>query len=111
RLLLERLGAEHIGFEPAIFGAYDMSLVAGRQPLERFTEAQVAANLKLRPSGRLVLAMLDLDRDFQAALTHSRQVEASLARQLESGAILERACDESEADRAARLKNILKLEE
>ncbi len=110
-LLLERLGAEHIGFEPAIFGAYDMSLVAARQPLSRFTEEEVAANLKLRPSGRLVLAMLDLDRDWQTALTHSREVEASLARQLQSGAILERAYAESEADRAARLKSILKLEE
>ncbi len=111
RLLLERLGAEHIAFEPAIFGAYDMSLVAGRRPLSRFTEEEVAANLELRPAGRLALAMLDLDRDLQAALAHSREVEASLARQLESGATLERAYAASEADRAARLKSILKLEE
>jgi glycosyltransferase involved in cell wall biosynthesis/SAM-dependent methyltransferase len=111
RLLLERVGAGHIGFEPAIFGAYDMSLVAARQPLRRFPEEEIAANLKLRPSGRLVLAMLDRDRDWQSTLSHSREVEASLARQLESGAILERAYAESEADRAARLKSILKLEE
>ncbi|MGA2117566.1 MAG: glycosyltransferase [Bryobacteraceae bacterium] len=111
RLLLERSGAEHISFEPAIFGAYDMSLVAGRQPLSRFAEEEIEANLKLRPSGRLVLAMLDLDRHCQVALTRSREVEASLARQLQNGAILERAYAESEADRAARLQNILKLEE
>jgi glycosyltransferase involved in cell wall biosynthesis/2-polyprenyl-3-methyl-5-hydroxy-6-metoxy-1,4-benzoquinol methylase len=111
RLLLERSGADHIGFEPAIFGAYDMSLVAGRQPLSRFTEEEIEVNLKLRPSGRLILAMLDLDRHCQAALTRSREMEASLARQLQNGAILERAYAESEADRADRLQNILKLEE
>jgi glycosyltransferase involved in cell wall biosynthesis/2-polyprenyl-3-methyl-5-hydroxy-6-metoxy-1,4-benzoquinol methylase len=111
RLLLERLGAAHIDFVPAIFSAYDMSVVAARKPLARFTEEEVAADLKLRPAGRLVLAMLDLDRDFREALTHSREIESSLARQLENGALLERAYAESEADRADRLKNNLKLEE
>ncbi len=39
RLLLQRLGAEHVVFEPAIFSAYDMSLVVSRTVPRRCRKA------------------------------------------------------------------------
>ena len=90
RLLLRRLGAEHVVFEPAIFSAYDMSLVAGRTVPPPLLESAAVASLQSAPAGRLVLALRDLDDRFQE---------------------LSKQHAESEADRAARLRNLQAMEE
>jgi 2-polyprenyl-3-methyl-5-hydroxy-6-metoxy-1,4-benzoquinol methylase/predicted nucleic acid-binding Zn-ribbon protein len=55
-----RLGADHIQFEPAIFAHYDMFFAVSRMPLQGNTPAQIEGALEASPSGRLVLAMLDM---------------------------------------------------
>jgi 2-polyprenyl-3-methyl-5-hydroxy-6-metoxy-1,4-benzoquinol methylase len=83
--LFQQLGAEHIQFEPAIFGHYDMFFAVCREPLQANTSEQVESALLAEPNGRLALAMLDL-----------REHELDLTRKLQ----------ESEADRAARWSQI-----
>jgi glycosyltransferase involved in cell wall biosynthesis/2-polyprenyl-3-methyl-5-hydroxy-6-metoxy-1,4-benzoquinol methylase len=90
QVLLRRLGAEHVVFEPAIFSGYDMSLVAGRAVPLALPESATVASLQSPPAGRLVLALLDLDDRFRE---------------------LSRRHVESEADRAARLRNLQAMEE
>jgi glycosyltransferase involved in cell wall biosynthesis/2-polyprenyl-3-methyl-5-hydroxy-6-metoxy-1,4-benzoquinol methylase len=90
RLLLRRLGAEHVVFEPAIFSGYDMSLIAGRTVPPALPESVAVASLQSAPAGRLVLALRDLDDRFQE---------------------LSKQHAESEADRAARLRNLQAMEE
>jgi SAM-dependent methyltransferase len=85
RELFARLGAKHVAFEPAIFDDYDMFTVVSRASLPITETTEIEEALCARPSGRLVLALLD-------------------------GAVeLDRLKDrfaESEADRAARLAAI-----
>ncbi len=89
RELFQRLGAEYIGFEPAIFSQYDMFLVVSRQPLVTHAPEEIAEALTSTPNGRLVLALLDKDDQLrELAKRHA----------------------ESEADRAARLEALLALE-
>jgi SAM-dependent methyltransferase len=58
--LFRDLGWEHVHFEKAIFSHYDMFAVVTKQPLRLIpTEERVAA-LQALPSGRLMLALLDL---------------------------------------------------
>jgi SAM-dependent methyltransferase len=60
RKLFHELGWDFIQFEPAIFSMYDMFAVVSRQPLRSIPiEDQVAA-LQSIPSGRMMLALLDL---------------------------------------------------
>ena len=89
KMLLRVLGVEHVNFEPAIFSLYDMALVAGRVPPSELPESEVTACLEASPSGRLVLALRDLNQRFED---------------------LTSCHTESEADRAVRLENIFKLE-
>lgn len=84
----QRLGAEHINFEPAIFSHYDMFFVVGRESIAVNKPAQVESSLLSTPNGRLALALLDL-----------RERELHLADALAT----------SEADRFARLEQINSL--
>ncbi|PPD51119.1 MAG: hypothetical protein CTY13_00130 [Methylobacter sp.] len=86
--LFQQLGAEYIQFEPAIFDHYDMFFAVSRVPLQTNTPVQVESALLAKPDGRLTLALLDL-----------RERELDLTCKLQ----------ESEADRAARWKQIQTL--
>lgn len=88
--LFQQLGAEHIKFEPAIFGHYDMFCVVSRVPLKANTHEQIDSTLLSSPNGRLALALLDL-----------RARELDLAEKF----------SESEIDRAARFVQIQTLTE
>jgi 2-polyprenyl-3-methyl-5-hydroxy-6-metoxy-1,4-benzoquinol methylase len=74
RELLRRLGTGHIEFIPAMFPYYDMSLVAGREPLRQFDLQQQSAALSQSLSGRFIQAMLDLDERRLNLLTKYRQM-------------------------------------
>lgn len=87
-LFFSRLGVEHVRFEPAIFSHYDMFFVASREPLQVNGPAEIETVLLASPNSRFCLAMLELR-----------------ARELDLVARLQ----ESEADRAARLEQILTL--
>jgi 2-polyprenyl-3-methyl-5-hydroxy-6-metoxy-1,4-benzoquinol methylase len=100
--LFQRLGAEHIQFEPAIFGHYDMFLVVSRAPLHTNTPEQTDSALLATPNGRLALAMLDLrerELDLTQKLQESESDRAARWTQIES---LTKMVRESEADRLAR---------
>jgi SAM-dependent methyltransferase len=90
---------------------YDAFVVAGKTSVPPPDEVRMADFLAASPSGRLVGALLDLERrlsDTSAALAAS---EADRAARLESMISLEGLLKESEADRAARLEVIRNLEE
>jgi glycosyltransferase involved in cell wall biosynthesis/2-polyprenyl-3-methyl-5-hydroxy-6-metoxy-1,4-benzoquinol methylase len=110
RLLLNKAGCEHVCFEPAIFSFYDMSLVAGRNVLTTFPEEESLAQLLSRPSARLPVALLDFDQKFQAQGRRYAELEAAYALQSEGLEGLKRIHAESEADRTARLQNMIALE-
>lgn len=86
--LFHQLGAEHIQFEPAIFGHYDMFFAVSRTPFQTNTSKQVDSALLATPNGRFTLALLDL-----------RARELAMAEQL-------RIC---ETDRYARWEQIVTL--
>lgn len=58
--LFRGLGCSYIQFETAIFSQYDMFAVVSRQPLRVIPDEEQAAALQASPSGRLMLALLDL---------------------------------------------------
>lgn len=94
--LFRQLGAEHIQFEPAIFGHYDMFFAVSRTPLKTYASETAYAALETLPRARMALALLDI---------YSREAAAvgQLAADKEHLVALLGA---SEADRAARLKVI-----
>ena len=130
RLLVERLGIRHVSFEPAYFGAYDMFVMASRQPLVPEEFPAVTKALGVSPDGRLMQALLDLDaslsdlreryadaeRDRAARLVALHEHGARLmGAQGERNAIradlehIKKSLGASEADRAARLAVIQDL--
>lgn len=100
--LLEQLGAEHIQFEPAIFGHYDMFFAVSRMPLQVNTPEQVESTLLSEPKGRIALALLDLSQK----LHESESDRVARGEQIES---LTSLLNESESDRAARWTQIQTL--
>ena len=92
RELFRRVGANFVAFEPAIFAHYDMFLAVSREPVAPYTADAIATALSASPSGRLVLALLDLDDRYRDARSRTAALDAQLAA--------------SEADRAARLRVI-----
>ena len=58
--LFQQLGAEHIQFETAVFGHYDMSLLVSRVPLSTHAMEEIEAALTSTANGRMGLALLDL---------------------------------------------------
>jgi 2-polyprenyl-3-methyl-5-hydroxy-6-metoxy-1,4-benzoquinol methylase len=61
RELLRRLDILSVEFTPAIFGVYDMSLVASPGPVHRHDPEEQVAALCRTVNGRFIQAMLDLD--------------------------------------------------
>lgn len=59
-----KLGVENVSFEPAIFGAYDMFLLASRKEMTPISENEGTTALLDAPQGRVAQALLDLrDRE------------------------------------------------
>jgi 2-polyprenyl-3-methyl-5-hydroxy-6-metoxy-1,4-benzoquinol methylase len=109
RLLFERLGFPCISFEPAIF-EYDMFFAVCRTPLRVNTEKEIVEALSNSPSGRLMLAMLDLDFAKNEVVNKWQEAEADRAARLEIIHQLQSQLKVSEADRAARLEVIHQLQ-
>ncbi|HVM59984.1 MAG TPA: methyltransferase domain-containing protein [Verrucomicrobiae bacterium] len=80
---LVRSGLESQVFEPAIFGHYDMFVVASRQPLAVQTSDEIVKRLCAAPGGRLVLALLDLSEQLQELNTRHVQSEADRTARLD----------------------------
>ncbi|KDA52833.1 hypothetical protein EG19_10905, partial [Thermoanaerobaculum aquaticum] len=64
QLFFRYLGVGFIHFEPAMFPAYDMFVVASRQEPVVCSTRKITKALSSSPPGRLVLALLDLDNQF-----------------------------------------------
>lgn len=81
RELFHRLGADHLLFEPAMFGHYDMFLVVSQSPQAAHSTEAIEQALSARPGGRLLQAMLDLRQqvtEHQTALNRIPTLEAQL---------------------------------
>ena len=119
RDLFQRLGAEHIAFEPAIFAHYDMFVVVSRTPLAETNLEEPYHRLLGTANNRMVQALIDLDdarlrvgkqlqdahRDRAARLALIEQQGAKLGRipKLEADIeYLKRQLITAEGDRAAR---------
>ncbi len=96
RSFFQRLEAEQIAFEKAIFDHYDMFLAVSRVSQIRHPQEAVDEALSLTPGGRLILALLDLQRE--------RAARSEVIR------ILKDNLQEVEKDRAARLEVIQALD-
>jgi len=102
RELFHRLAAEHLAFEPAIFAHYDMFLVVSRAPLAAYLPDEIDRALEATPSGRMVQALLALDNQLREFSKRYAESEADRAARLEDMHRIERLLAESERDRAAR---------
>ncbi|HLX62168.1 MAG TPA: class I SAM-dependent methyltransferase [Planctomycetota bacterium] len=83
RELLKGAGFEHVQFEPAIFAAYDMFLVASAAPLNSLDVKAADAALASTASGRMTQALIDLDaraqKDYGELLAERDKLRADLA--------------------------------
>ena len=59
--LCRQVGLKHIEFIPAIFGFYDMSFVASREPIKPVALGDQESALARTNSGRMLQALLDCD--------------------------------------------------
>jgi 2-polyprenyl-3-methyl-5-hydroxy-6-metoxy-1,4-benzoquinol methylase len=107
RRLLGGLGFGFVNFEPPMFD-YDMYFVASRRPLVRPTAAERDASLQKSAAARLVLALLDADRQGKEFIRKLGVAEADRAarlevilRQGEEMGVLQSRLHASEAERAA----------
>jgi SAM-dependent methyltransferase len=94
--LFGQLGAEHIQFEPAIFGHYDMFFAVSKAPLHTYASEEAYAALEAIPRARMALALLDM---------YARET-SSVAQLIADKSHLSAQFQASEADRAARLEVI-----
>jgi 2-polyprenyl-3-methyl-5-hydroxy-6-metoxy-1,4-benzoquinol methylase len=78
--IFRRLDASHIEFIPAIFGFYDMSFVASRQPLVHIPIERRDAALAASVNSRFIQAMLDLDDRRLNLLKLYRELRAANSR-------------------------------
>jgi glycosyltransferase involved in cell wall biosynthesis/SAM-dependent methyltransferase len=112
RALFERVGLGHVAFEPAMFAHYDMLVVASRAPLTPRPEIEAVATLAgAHTTGtRLVLALLDLDRDHRAMAERLTRAENDAAARLQNTLSLGAMLAEADADRKARLEQVQTLD-
>ncbi|MCC6424071.1 MAG: methyltransferase domain-containing protein [Phycisphaerales bacterium] len=110
RELFHRLGAEHIAFEPPMFG-YDMFILVSRQPLKIHDAAQIEQALSNTSDGRLIMALLDGDDRLRALRNEHHQTEADRAKRLALIAQLNHQNQEIDADRSQRLSMIQTLQQ
>jgi DNA repair ATPase RecN len=87
----ERLSFNYLEFKPALF-AYDMYLVASREPLVKRSPEEIEASLLASTSGRLVQALLDQTATLQQLQASHQELVAFY--------------QASESDRADRLQVI-----
>lgn len=101
QLLLKKVGLSYFVEKKALF-PYDMFVVAGKSPLLAHDEKAVTDFLEGTPKGRIILALFDLYRKWQAS-------EEDRSQRLDLILKLDKMLAESETDRAARLSQIYKL--
>jgi SAM-dependent methyltransferase len=125
RRLFAELGSPHIAFEPAIFGQYDMFFAVSRAPLRILNAREVEQTIEAIPTGRLVLALIDLNASRMEIIDKLRAAEQDRTARLKviekQGAEVGRLAGEleivwskytmAEEDRAARLTVIERLGE
>jgi 2-polyprenyl-3-methyl-5-hydroxy-6-metoxy-1,4-benzoquinol methylase len=87
--LFSEVGSPFVYFEPAIFHEYDMFVVVSARELASHSEEESTQALLRRPEGRIVQALLDANAQYKE---------------------LARRFDEIDADREARLQNLLKMD-
>ncbi len=83
RRFLNTCNLPYIQFEPAVFGMYDMFLVASQAPLQVNTREAIDQALMSTPGGRLVLALLDKDGESKALNTRLQESESDRAARLD----------------------------
>lgn len=115
----QRLGADHIQFEPAIFAHYDMFFAVSRAPLHVNSPKQIEMSLQASPGGRIALALLDMKERYdhapglQAEIASNAQLQRKLYERVDELkneqnlveaklADLQRNFDAVEVDRVAR---------
>jgi SAM-dependent methyltransferase len=114
-----RLGAPHVAFDPPLF-EYDMLLAVSRAPHVTIAPAEIDAALSVRPSGRVIQALLDVDAsrtDVRQRLVESdtdraarlEQLRVSEAARQAEVAQLAATLRQAEADGAARLGQVDEL--
>lgn len=108
REIFGRLGVDHIEFEPAIFGHYDMFLVASREPLIPHLPRQIEEALLSSPQGRMVQALLDLDTQRQELANRYAESESDRAARLEAINRLKKAQSVLKALRSGRVYRALR---
>ena len=91
------------------FSAYDMSLMAARQPLATFASEESEATLAKQARSRLELALIELDRQVQDLTARHRELQAAYAPQAKATSELEEHYCGSGADRSALLENMRSL--
>jgi SAM-dependent methyltransferase len=100
--LLTEAGFPHVAFEPAVFGHYDMFAVASAESLSPLAADAAVTALQRLPSGRMVLALLDLADRHRLALDQYAEIVPLIA----DVEYLKQRLMTSEADRAARQRDI-----
>jgi hypothetical protein len=101
RDLFDRLGAEHVTFEAAVFAEYDMFVVVSRVPPVTHGSAEIDAALSARPAGRMIQALLDLDVDRSGLMRRYAESEADREARLEALEAQGRRLGEAEGERNA----------
>ena len=106
---LRRLGFEHVHFEPQLFD-YDMFFASSREPIRSIDPEELVKSLLATPSGRIVLAMCDLEDRRQREYEQLQDSEKDRAARLEAliGAdeiikALQKRAEDAESTAAERL--------
>jgi glycosyltransferase involved in cell wall biosynthesis len=112
RVLFERVGFGQVAFEPAVFAHYDMFVIASRATLAPRPEVEAVGTLagEGRIEPRLLLALLDLDRENRELAQRLTQAESDADARLQNTLTLEATLAESNADRQARLDQVHTLD-
>ncbi len=108
--LFADLGCNHVSFEPALFGHYDMFLAVSREALVPIETARQEERVMQAETGRLVLALLDVSSQLQLSTSRFLEADEDRVRRLAANEQVQRRLAESEADRQARLADIERLQ-
>jgi glycosyltransferase involved in cell wall biosynthesis/2-polyprenyl-3-methyl-5-hydroxy-6-metoxy-1,4-benzoquinol methylase len=108
RQLFGMLGFTHLELLPPLF-PYDMFFVAGRQPLVAVDDEEIRVRLEQMPSGRLVIALLDLEAARRQATEALAEANADRTVRLGHVQQMHALLEEANADRGLRLKNVEEL--
>ena len=96
--LLREVGLRYTGVEPNLF-PYDISIIASKSKLSRRSDDDMAKELLKTPNGRIALALLDTYQKL-------RESDADRAARLKQVETLTTLLKESDTDRTARLKQV-----